>query len=104
MKNKPKEFDVYIAGTYLINRPEDYNSPVIKVDAWVGNHLIIVSERYYDKFLSVPDNEHIDVAQNGLGDFYVCFPFAALQRPGFSSNCKVEVNYNSSLKKEWIYG
>lgn len=104
IKNKPDRFDAYMAGTYLINRPEDYSPPVIKVDGWVGNHLIIISQKYYETFLSVPDNEHIDVAQNGRGDFYVCFPFAALQRPGFSANCRVEVNYNSSLKKEWIYG
>lgn len=104
LSNKPKDFDVYIAGNYLINNPHEYQSPLIKVKEWVGNHLIIVHEKYYDRFLSVPDDDHIDTAQSGLGDFYVCFPYAALQRSGWSSNNHAVVNYNANLQPEWIYG
>jgi len=103
LKNKPDNYDIYIGGTYLIDGPDNWKPPLIKVNAYVGNHLIIINERYYDKFLSVPDDKHIDTIQEGLGDFYVCFPFAALQRPGFSSNAMINVNYNSMLRKEWIY-
>lgn len=103
LANKPKDFDVYIGGNYLINNPDEYQPPVMKVKEWVGNHLIIVHEKYYDRFLSVPDNHHIDTAQSGLGDFYVCFPFPALQRSGWSSNNHAQVNYNAILKPEWIY-
>lgn len=103
LKNKPEDFDIYIAGTYYLDGPDTWKPPVVKVKAYVGNHLIIVSEKYYDKFLSVPDNSHIDTAQEGLGDFYVCFPMAALQRPGFSSNARIKVNYNTMLRSEWIH-
>lgn len=105
LKNKPDNFDIYIGGTYFIDAPENWKPPLIKVKYYVGNHLIVVHEKYYDTFLSVPDNEHIDMAQGGRGDFVVCFPFPALQRPGFSSNSRAEVNYNSMLKRnpEWIY-
>ncbi len=103
MRNKPLGFCIYSGGTYLINNPEEYKEPLIKVNEYVGNQLIVVSERYYDTFLSVPDNAHIDVAQSGLGDFYVCFPMVALQRPGFSANAQAKVNYNTILKPEWIY-
>lgn len=104
LNNKPDVFDVYIGGTYYINRPEEYTPPVIKVNEWVGNHLIIISERYYDTFLSLPDKSHCDTANSGRGDFYVCFPFAALQRPCYSSNNGSVVNYNSILKQEWVHG
>lgn len=104
LANKPKDYSVYIGGTYLVHEPEKWQPPLIKVDAWVGNHCIIVSEAYYDRFLGVSDKEHIDTAQSGLGDFYCVFPFVALQRPGFSSNAMQQVNYNSLLKPEWIYG
>jgi hypothetical protein len=103
LKNKPDSFDIYIGGTYFVDGPQYWKPPVIKVKDYVGNHLIIVSKKYYDTFLSVPDDAHIDMAQGGLGDFYVCFPFAAIQRAGFSFNCMVDVNYNASLRKEWIY-
>lgn len=103
LKSKPVYFDIYIGGNYLINDPDKYEPPLVKVNEYVGNQLIVVSEKYYDTFLSVPDNAHIDVAQSGLGDFYVCFPMVALQRPGYSANAQAKVNYNTILKPEWIY-
>lgn len=103
LKQKPPKYDVYIAGSYLINNDYNYTAPLVKVNEWVGNHLIIVSENYYDTFLSVPNNDHIDTIQKGLGDFFMCFPIPALQRPGFSSNNKCVCNYNSILPKSFIY-
>ncbi len=104
LDSMPDDFDVYIGGNYLIDNRCVYEPPLVKVNEWVGNHLIIVSEKYYDRFLSVPDNLHIDTAQCGLGDFYVCFPMPALQRPGWSSNNKAICDYNKSLPNNYIYG
>lgn len=103
LNNKPDRFDVYISGTYLIDAPENWKPPLIKVKEWVGNHLIVVHSKYFDRFLSVPDHYHIDMAQSGLGDFFVCYPMAALQRPGFSANSMTQVNYNAQLKPEWLH-
>lgn len=104
IENKPKEFDVYISGSYLTDNRNEYKSPLIKVREWVGNHLIIVHSKYYDIFLNIPDNNHVDTIQSGLGDFYVCFPYIGLQRPGRSANNNNElVNYNNILPKEYIY-
>lgn len=101
--NKPKKFDIYIGGNYLINNPDTYAPPYYKVDEYVGNQLIIVARRYYDRFLSVPTLAHIDTIQKGLGEFYVCFPMVALQRPGYSANVGDKVNYNKEIKPEWVY-
>lgn len=104
LNNIPRDFDVYLAGSYLIDANTQYVSPVTKVKAYVGHHCIIVHEKYYDRFLSVPDDVHIDVAQDGLGDFYLCYPMAALQRPSRSANNNFEMtNYNAILQPEYIY-
>lgn len=103
IKNKPDNFSIYIGGNYLLHEPEKYTAPYYKLDEYVGNQLIIVHEKYYDRFLSVPDLAHIDTIQKGLGDFYACWPMIALQRPGYSANVGDKVNYNKGLKPEWIY-
>lgn len=103
LKSKPENFDIYIGGNYLIDDPDSYSPPFIKVNEYVGNQLIVVHEKYYDRFLSVPTLAHVDTIQKGLGDFYVCYPMVALQRPGFSANAGDKVNYNKEIKPEWIY-
>lgn len=77
LKNKPdySEYDLYLAATYI---PEDVPSKVC------GFHLYCVSSRFYEKFLSVPDFCHIDTEMDRLkGVYKFCYPFPALQRPGF---------------------
>jgi len=104
LENKPNEFDIYLGGTYLIdNSSVQYVSPVTKVNSYVGHHCIIVHEKYYDRFLETPDDTHIDTAQSGKGEFYLCYPMPALQRPGFSMNNKTLVDYNKILEKKHIY-
>lgn len=105
LKCKPKKFDVYIGGSYLIHNDWKYETPVVKVKSWVGNHLIVVNESYYDTWLSSKPDGHIDTEQDGKGDFYVCFPYTALQRPSMSANNRAFVNYNAILDTmpEYIY-
>ena len=104
LKNIPMLFDIYLSGSYLIDNRITYISPTTDVDAYVGNHLIIIHSRYYDTFLATDSREHIDTAQTGKGFFKLCYPMAALQRPGFSANNLADVNYNGILKPEDVYG
>lgn len=95
LEQKPASYDLYLACTYI---PPVTNSKVC------GFHLYVMQEKFYDKFLSIPDNVHVDTHMNNIeGDYHFCFPFAALQRPGFSANNKDLVNYNMVLSKEDIY-
>lgn len=95
LDNIPETYDVYVAATYLMP---------LEMNLLTGFHLYIVHEKFYDKFLSVKDDEHIDNAVCDLkGDYKICYPFPALQRAGFSSNSKVEVNYNNLIKEKDIY-
>lgn len=95
LKNKPDVYDLYLSSTYVLP---------ISNNIVCGFHLYLVSERFYDKFLSVPDNSHIDTAMNDInGNYHFCYPFAAIQRAGFSANNMAVCNYNTILKPEDIY-
>ena len=101
IKNKPQYYDLYIAGSYL---PIEHN-PYPHATSVVGFHLYFVHSRYYDRYLSLPDDGHIDQLQDGSTcEIKVCYPFAAIQRPGWSSNNRAAVNYNNQLKAEDVYG
>lgn len=96
LKNKPEDYELYLAasyGGYSEKQP-------------IGFHLYCVHEQFYDKFLSIPDNCHIDTGTwfMGIEKFVFCYPFAALQRPGFSANNGSYADYNTILKKEDVYG
>jgi len=105
LRNKPRFYDLYLGGTYgEFMLMSDGETNVVQRPA--GFHCYMIHSSYYDRFLSTPDDSHIDDAQTG-GIYKVCYPFAALQRPGYSSNAKKEVNYNHDLfnnRKQDVYG
>lgn len=101
-KNKPHTYHCYVGGSYLIDNRYEYKPPLVKVNEWVGNHFILIHESYYDIWLSSKPDGHIDTEQSGRGDFYVSFPYVALQKPSFSANNKAFVNYNSILPEDYI--
>lgn len=106
LDNKPKDFDLYLGGCYGLNQ-EAYKriaegKGAVPIHNFAGLHCYIISESYYEKFLALPVNKHID-DQPGMGRFYVCSPFIALQHPGWSSNNKEKVNYHKNFRKELPY-
>lgn len=95
LNNKPEVYDIYLACTYI---------PPISNNAICGFHLYFVHESFYDSFLSIPEDQHIDTAANELnGNFKFCYPFPCLQRSCWSANNKAITNYNSVLKPEDIW-
>ena len=98
LENKPQDFDIYLAGIYLGEILAD-NS----VKDFAGLHCYIVNKRFYETFLSVTDDEHIDRALAGLGKYYVCSPFTAIQHNGFSYNTKRDMIYDELLKDRKLY-
>lgn len=103
LDNKPDDFDVYIGGNYIHDNRIEYKPPLIKVKEWVGNQMILISEKYFDIWLNTDSHMHCDGAQIGLGDFYVCFPYPGIQRSGWSANNQSVVNYNANIPPEFIY-
>lgn len=107
LASKPEKFDLYLGGCYGLNqdayRRIAEGAGAVQINNFAGLHCYIINESYYDRFLGMPENKHID-DQPGMGVFYVSAPFVALQHPGWSSNNKVTVNYNKNIPKECLYG
>jgi hypothetical protein len=106
LAKKPKNFDLYLAGCYseVVHPMTGWDeSPAHIVNKYpVGLHCYIIRERYYRTFLNTDPTVHIDTAQKGVCK--VCYPFAAIQRPGWSSNNQKIVNYNELLTDADVYG
>lgn len=106
LANKPESFDLYLGGCYGLNQvaySQIAEQPgATEIHNFAGLHCYIIDESYYDRFLELPEDIHID-NQPGLGRFFVCSPFAALQHPGWSSNNKAKVNYNKKIPYQCIY-
>jgi len=94
----PKDYDIYLGGIYLGDL-DDKN----RTTAFSGLHCYMVHSRFYDTFLSVPDDEHIDRALSNLGEYYVSYPFTSIQYNGKSSNTKKEENYDNLLTGRLLY-
>jgi hypothetical protein len=95
-KPPPNEYDLYLGGTYI----KPFEPLFVQ-----GFQLYFVSAKFYDRFLSVPDLEHIDTAMNDIEDrqYVLCRPIVALQRAGISANHGAFVDYNKYLSQEDLY-
>lgn len=85
----PEDFDVYLAGV---------SCGVIKKDRTVRDfcalHLYIVHQQFYDKFLGVSSELHLDRALADKGKFIVSKPYCAIQWNGYSDNKKKYATYD----------
>lgn len=99
LKNKPRDYDIYLGGIFLGDPDENW---IVK--KFTGLTLYSVHERFYDTFLSVDPEEHIDVALNGLGRFVVCQPFVVTQHDGFSSNTGKNETYGDLQRSRSFFG
>jgi hypothetical protein len=99
MDNKPSDYDIYLSGV-LYGRIKSDNT----IADFSGATLYMVSERFYETFLSVPENIHIDRALRNMGKFVVCNPFVVIQHNGFSDNKKQYCNYEPLLKNRKLFG
>jgi hypothetical protein len=68
-----------------------------------GPILYLIHERFYDTFLSINENNHIDRALKNRGRFIVCNPMVAIQHDGFSDNSKRIMHYDIYLKEKKVY-
>lgn len=98
LEQKPPDFDIYLSMIYMGEMDE-----AGMVKDFRSMTLYIVNSRFYDVFLSVPDDEHIDKALAGLGKYIVCRPFVALQYNGFSGNTGKNEVYDSLLGGRELY-
>jgi len=90
---KPNDYDIYLSSIYHGSLNEDNT-----VNDFTGLTFYIVNERFYDRFLSVPEEQHLDRALKNKGKFVVCNPFTVIQHNGFSNNLNKKCNYDNFLE------
>lgn len=100
LDNMPAEFDTYLGGIYQATL--DGNRIM---NGYSGHTLITVHKNFYDFFLSVDENDHLD---RRLGNFAfeknyrVCLPFVVQQNGSYSDNHRKIPNY-SGFHSEFKY-
>lgn len=102
LENIPDDYDLYLGGIYAGRL--DGNRIV---DGYSGNTLVTVHERFYDFFLQVDPDDHLDRA---LGKFcaekkyIVSLPFVCKQIGGYSENKKKFITTEYSMyEQDWEY-
>jgi len=98
LKTKPESYDLYLGGIYLGELDENN-----KTRTFSGLHCYMVHSKFYDTFLSVSDDEHLDRILSNMGDYYVSYPFTSIQHNGKSSNTRKEENYDDLLQGRLLY-
>lgn len=103
LKNMPEDFDMYMG---LIYHGEISDTRRVMNGFSGGMTLYIVKEQFFDTFLNVSENNHID---NNLGElawdhkYYVCNPFVCTQSGGYSFNKKQILYYDEYLRGKTLY-
>jgi len=99
MSQKPKDYSIYF-GMIFLGEIDMEN----RVKNFTGMTIYCVHKKFYPIFLSVPDDDHIDVLLSKTkGDFYVCNPFIATQHSGISSNTGKFETYDRLLSGRPIF-
>ena len=92
----PADYDIFLSSIYWGEIDENN---VVK--DFSGFTLSIFNERFYDKFLSTFEQNHIDRQMKiHEGTYKVCSPFVAYQQYGYSDNSGKVTDYN----KTYLYG
>jgi hypothetical protein len=98
LENIPPYFDVYLSSYY--SGTETFGG---RVENYRGNSLIVVHSRFYEKFLNLDESINIDNAMDGLGEYFVCPLFAAIQFPGYSDQMKAHVDYSDRIPQHKLF-
>lgn len=99
LENMPEDFDIYLSSISM-----GHIKPDKTVHQFCGLTLYIVHERFYDKFLSVPETLHIDAALGGMGKFVVSDPFIAFQYNGYSDQKQMYTENDNHLIGRNLFG
>lgn len=95
----PETYDLYLASVYYGHIGTDGS-----VFDFAGLTLYCCHHRFYDSFLSTPENDNLDRKLAGRGKYYVCEPFTCIQHSGFSILKKTFKDYTPQLAGRHLYG
>lgn len=99
LSQQPADFDIYLGGITYGKITSDGS-----VEDFAGTHLYQIKRKFFDKFLSLPEEKDIDRSLANKGAFKVCNPFVAIQHDGYSDNHKKVQSYNSIFRERKLFG
>jgi len=89
LENLPTDFDLYLGGImYGTIKPDK------TVTRFAGLTLYVVHQRFYETFLKLPEDKHLDQALDNKGKYVVCHPMIITQYDGYSNNHKKIMEYD----------
>ncbi len=96
--NIPGDFDMYLGGIVY----GEINEHNLTSD-FSGITLYIIHRRFYDKMLALPEDQHIDRAQQNRGKFVACNPMVVIPHNGYSDNQQRYVDYTPYFKGKNLF-
>jgi hypothetical protein len=99
IQKMPVDFDLYLGMVYVAGMKGN-----LITNGMSGSHtLYTVHERFYDYYLSIPDDTHVDRYLGGVAfqhKYLVCFPMVCTQTNGmYSDNLKRSMTYQKYHEK-----
>lgn len=98
LQNKPPVFDLYLSSVFNGDLNEQD-----RVVSFTGLSMYCIHSKFYPTFLTIPEDDHIDVLLGGLGDYHVCNPFTFIQHNGMSGNTGKVENYDQFFQNRKLY-
>lgn len=97
-ENTPDYYDMYIASYYSGLETFDH-----RIESFRGMTLIKVAQKFYNTFLSLPEDKNIDNALDYKGEYFVSPKMCCLQIPGYSDQMKKVVDYTNKIPEHKIF-
>lgn len=100
----PEDYDLFF-GMIYVSPGLDENYQIHGISS--GMTLYTIHKRFYDVFLSLPDDSHVDRDITKLHEqykFFVCKPFVCQQTGSFSDNCLRKCTYTPLLEGRELFG
>ncbi len=93
LQHLPTDFDLYLGGIMYGKVKPDKT-----VERFAGLTLYVVHQRFYETFLQLPNDKHLDQALDNKGKYKVCDPMVVTQYDGYSDNHKKLMQYDHYIR------
>lgn len=98
LSKMPPSFDIFFSMIY-VGQTDKENNRIKSVCS--GMTMYCVHQRFYDTFLSIPDDCHVDRTITGMFkdyEFIVCNPMVCYQSGSYSDNSLRKIDYSPLLR------
>lgn len=103
LKQMPETFDLYLGTSYSL-----HEYPNGKVDKLFDSMILyVISARFYDEFLELSEENHLDRQLSALvdkKDFRICLPYVCKQIDGYSFIAGINRDFGYRMAEKQKFG